>query len=82
MLRSALLFVLISAIAVAAFWLFPRKIKLLRKHGMNKTNADLIQLAKDGDAEIKKLLNHSRVVLAIALISSVTLVVLRHFSRG
>jgi hypothetical protein len=77
----ALLAALIGSIAFAALRLFPEKLKLLQKYGMNNTNDDLIELAKQGNNDVQKLLRKSRITLSVALVSGILLVLINHFSR-
>jgi len=55
-----LLFVVVCALLYGGLVLFPQKLKLLRKVEMEKTNDDLIELAKSGDAEAADLFRKSR----------------------
>jgi hypothetical protein len=61
-------------IALALFWLLPQKTRLLRKHGYDKTNRDLIALAKAGDPEAAKLLRDTRICIALGIIGAFIMV--------
>lgn len=80
-LKFILLAVVVGSVAYAAFVLFPRKLKLLRRVGMGKTNSDLLALAKAGDSEAVRLVRSSRGVLWLALPSVLLLAVIQALFR-
>lgn len=79
--KLALLIVVVCALLYGGLVLFPQKLKLLRKVGMEKTNDDLIKLAKSGDAEAAELLRKSRRLLWIALPAGVALSLLQGLTK-
>lgn len=81
LVTGILLTLLIGSILYAAIWLFPQKIKLIHKYGKDKTNDDLIALAKNGNSDVQKLLKKSRVTLGVAITSGVLLTLINHFIR-
>lgn len=52
----------------ALLYTLPLKIKIKRKHGWNKTNIELIQLAKDGDPDAMKLRKATRILIVMSVI--------------
>lgn len=66
-IKLLLVLVLVLAFAVAAFVLFPRKQRLLKRVGRDKSNADLIALAKGGDQEARDLFMQSRRLFWVAI---------------
>ncbi len=79
--KLTLLAVLIAAFAYAVLNVFPSKLRLLKRVGMNKTNTDLIALAKSGDPEAATLLRKSRRLMWVAIPAAVTLSVLQSLSK-
>lgn len=66
--KIILLSVVVCGFAYAAFILFPRKLRLLRRVGMLKTNADLLALAAAGDYEAQKIAQQSRCILWVVVL--------------
>jgi hypothetical protein len=62
---------LIIWIAIGIFWLFPKKTKLLRKHGFDKTNDFFINLAKNGDLDAKNLLKSTKIFVALGIFGAI-----------
>lgn len=59
-------------------WIFPRKIKLMKKHGFDKTNADFIKMAKQGDVEARKVVKNSRFLLYFGVIGAALLTAIKY----
>ncbi len=64
-------------IIIGTSWLLPRKLKILKKLGRSATNDELIQMANDGNEEISKLINHTKLFIASALIIALILFLLK-----
>jgi hypothetical protein len=63
-------------LGVGVLWLFPRKLELLRRHGMHLTNNDLIRLGpKDRDAW--NLQRDTWAMIAIGLVGGIAIVLTR-----
>ena len=65
--KKILVALLFIEIALAAIDLLPRKISLLRKYGSNKTNDELIPIARSGDAAAAKLYKRTRIWLGVMI---------------
>jgi hypothetical protein len=50
-------------------WILPLKLKLLRLHGQNKSNAFFIQLAKQGDPIAAKVYLRTKILIFVGLIA-------------
>ena len=80
-IKLALLLVFLGSFAFAAFALLPRKLRLVKRVGLNNTNDDLITLAKQGDPEAKELLLRTRWFIGVALASGLPLVILQVIAK-
>ena len=80
-IKLLLALVLVAAFAIAAFVLFPRKLRLLKRVGQDKSNADLIVLAKSGDQEALALFKQSRRLLWVAIPCAMLLAGLHGLTR-
>lgn len=58
------------------FLIFPRKLKLMKRCGFNKTNADFLAMAKGGDIEAKELVRDSKIVMCFAIAGTIVLTVM------
>ena len=72
---------LLASLVFAVFWIFPKKLKLMRRLGPETTNADLINYAKNGDEEAQKLVRLSRFNYWVLILSGVSLTLLNHFLK-
>ena len=79
--KLLLLLVLVCSLLYGGLVLFPQKLRLLRRVGMEKTNDDLIKLAKSGDVEAAELFRKSRRFLWIALPAGVALSLLQGLTK-
>lgn len=68
-------------IVSGVLWLLPQKRRLLKKHGYDKTNDFFIALAKKGDADSKKLLQSTKLFIAVGLVGGF-LVLFAKFLKG
>ena len=66
-------------VVVGCWWLFPRKMKLLQRHG-NLTNDQLIQLAKEGDIEATSLLKDTKKFIAGGLLLMFVMLSVRYWA--
>lgn len=67
-LESTLKLIFMASLVIAVVgWLFPMKLKLLKKHGFDKTNVYFIDLARQGDPDALKLYRGSKIVLIVAI---------------
>ena len=74
----ALMYVVILGGAIFG-WLFPLKLKLARKHGLDKNNEYFRRLAREGDVDAKRLCSGSRKVYAFAMIGLALLTLPKFF---
>lgn len=71
-MRNTLIFLGIPLwIGWGLLWLFPLKRKLLRFHGLDKTNTFFIDLASKGDPLAKKLCWRTKVFVLVGCIGGV-----------
>lgn len=80
-LKLLMLAVVIGGIAYAAAIIFPRKMRLLRRVGLEKTNSDVLALAERGDEEAKALVRDSRRLLWVVLPATFLLSVAHSLGR-
>ncbi|MBN9409185.1 MAG: hypothetical protein J0H69_08555 [Burkholderiales bacterium] len=80
-LKLLMLTVVIGGIAYAAVFIFPRKMRLLRRIGLDKTNSDVLALAKRGDEEAQALVRQSKRLLWVVLPTAFLLSVVHSLSR-
>lgn len=64
------MYFIVMAIAVFG-WLFPMKIRLIKKYGPDKNNAFFVRLAKEGNPEAKRLVSGSRKLLIFGVIGAI-----------
>ena len=62
-----------------AFWALPLKLKLLKIHGMDKTNDYLIELAKQGDPDAKRLRRRGHILLTVGILGGFIIVFSKYF---
>jgi hypothetical protein len=62
-IKSIMFLLLFLEVALAAIDLLPRKVRLLKKVGLSKTNDDLIRLAQTGDKEAGELYRRTKLWL-------------------
>lgn len=70
---------LLCWVLYGVLFIFPRKRKLLKRLGLDKTNDDLIRAAAQGDAEAAKLHRDSVVYVAVGVAIGLALVASRFF---
>lgn len=81
-LKYLMLAVVIGSMVYAVTFIFPRKLRLFRRIGLDKTNSDVLELAKSGDEEALALVRDSKRLLWVLLPTSVLLSVVHSLSRG
>lgn len=81
-LMSFLLFVMAVAMIYAIFFLFPKKLKLIKKFGGHLTNDDFIKMAKNGNEEAKGLVVKTKYTAVVMVICGIALVMLKHVYKG
>jgi hypothetical protein len=73
----------VSIIALAAWiiggfiWLFPKKLRLIRRVGYGVTNAQLNELAKRGDVEARRLKKLGIGYMALGLLILLVLAIMK-----
>ena len=80
-IKTLLLAVVIGVVLYWGVVLFPKKLRLLRRVRMDKTNEDLIALANSGAQEAAELLRKSRQSLWVALPVAVILTLLETMAK-
>lgn len=81
-LKYLMLAVVVGSLAYGVTFIFPRKLRLLRRIGPDKTYYDVQEMAKRGDEEAYALVRDSKRLLWVLLPTSVLLSVLHSLSRG
>jgi hypothetical protein len=64
------------------FWLFPLKLRILKRHGMSLSNRQIAALADAGEADAIRLRRSQRIFLVAAGIASLLLVGVPLLSRS
>jgi len=77
-LLAIVLILLIYGFAV----LFREKLAILKKYGVEKTNQDLINLAKSGNKEIEKFHRKSKIYVLLLCSIGGVLVVIHQLTKG
>lgn len=70
-------FLYLIFIIIGFSWLFPRKLKILKKLGRSATNDELVKMAKNGNGEISKLIKDTKLFIVFALIFALILFLLK-----
>ena len=78
---------LLLAISICSFVygiaiMFPAKMKLAKKYGFDKTNADLIELAKRGNQDLIEFYRRSKIFLIVFVGSGALFALLHNLIRG
>ncbi|WP_188564878.1 hypothetical protein [Undibacterium terreum] len=80
-MTAALWFVLglVIWIAWGLLWLTRRKLRILKRVGYNLSSADLIQLGKNGDEEIRKLTKDTKIFIVVGVVYFLVAGIIKHF---
>ncbi len=81
-LKLVLLFVVLCCIAYGVLFLFPEKIRLMKRHGFHLANADFIKMAKEGNPDARRLAKRSKIVLVTFIASGLLLLILGRIFKG
>jgi hypothetical protein len=65
-------------IGYGALILLPRKLRILKRHGFDKTSEQLMELAET-QTDIRSLVRHTRTYIGVGLIVGLALVLSRYF---
>ena len=60
-------------------WVLPLKRRLLKTHGMDKTNDYFLELAKQGDPEAKLLNRRTKIFMVVGLVFGLTITLSKYF---
>lgn len=61
--------------------MLPEKIALLKKYGFDKTNQDLINMAKEGNEEMAKYYRKTKIYALIFMLSATSLVFIHQLTK-
>lgn len=79
--KVGLLCLLAACFLYGVAFLFPRKLRLLQRVGLNKGNADLIALARSGDSEAAALHRDTKRLLWVAIPTVLLLAIVNGITR-
>lgn len=72
-IKSVLSIFVVLLLLYGVIVLFPKKLSLLRRYGLDKTNGELIDLAKSGKEDLQKFARISKIYITLLLIAVVSL---------
>ena len=75
-------FILIGMVAWITWgltWVLPLKRRLLKMHGMNKSNDYFLELAKQGDPDSKPLKRRTTIVMVVGIVFGLTITLSKYF---
>jgi hypothetical protein len=81
-IKLLLLILLISLFVYGLAVLLPKKLALVKKYGADKSNQDLIALAKQGNEDLAQFYKQSKIYLLLLLSCSGVLSVLHQLTKG